>query len=54
MSVLVALVTGLVIWIVAWTFGVKAIDAFMLPIALTLAAATARIALPFIREQLGP
>ena len=53
MSVIVALTVGLVIWIAAWAFGVKAIDAFLITIALTTTAAAARIAAPFVRQQLG-
>lgn len=53
MSVVVAFTAGLVIWITAWAFGAKAIDAFLVPVALTVAAAAARIAAPFVRQQLG-
>ena len=53
MQVLVALTVGLIIWIVAWSFGVKSIDAFFVTIALVLAATAARFAGPFVRKQLG-
>lgn len=53
MQVLVALTVGLIIWIVAWTFGIKSIDAFFVVVALLLAATVARIAGPFVRHQLG-
>lgn len=53
MQVLIALTVGLILWIVAWAFGVKSFDAFMVTIALLLVATVARIAGPFIRRQLG-
>jgi uncharacterized integral membrane protein len=54
MSVLVALTVGLVFWIVAWSLGVKAFDAFMVTALLTLVAATARIVMPTIQKILKP
>ena len=51
---LVALTVGLVFWIIAWSLGVKAFDAFMVTILLTLIAATARIMMPFINRILKP
>ena len=53
MQVLVALTVGLVIWITAWSFGIKAFDAFLVTVFLVLAAATARIAGPYVRQLLG-
>jgi len=52
--VLVALTIGLVFWIIAWSLGVKAFDAFMVTILLTLIAATARVMMPFINRILKP
>ena len=52
MSIVVALTVGLIIWIVAWTFGFKSVDAFFVTVFITLVAAGARIARPAIREQL--
>ena len=54
MSVLVALTVGLVFWLVAWSLGVKAFDAFMVTMLLTLIAATARIMMPTIMRILKP
>ena len=51
---LVALTVGLVIWIVMWSLGVKAFDAFMITILLTLIAATFRIVSPFLHRLLKP
>jgi uncharacterized membrane protein len=53
MGVLVALTTGLVIWICAWALGVKSFDAFMVTAFLVVLAATARIAAPYVEQQLG-
>ena len=51
---LVAFTTGLVIWLVMWSLGVKAFDAFMITILLTLLAATWRIMAPFVHRLLRP
>jgi hypothetical protein len=53
-AILVAFTVGLIAWIVLWANGVKAFDAFLIPLALAVAAATVRIAMPFIRERLLP
>ena len=53
MGVLVALTVGLVFWLTAWAFGIKAFDAFLVTVGLTVAAATARIAAPFVNQFLG-
>jgi hypothetical protein len=52
-SVLVALTVGLVIWIVAWSFGIKAFDAFMVTVLLVVSAAAARALTPFVKQLLG-
>ena len=52
MSVLVALTVGLVIWIVAWAFGIKAFDAFLVTILLVVVAAAARLVGPFVKQLL--
>ena len=51
---LVALTVGLVFWITAWSLGVKAFDAFMVTILITLVAATARVMMPFVNKILRP
>ena len=53
MQLLVALTAGLVFWLVAWTFGVKAFDAFLVTLAILLGAVTARLFGPYLRDQLG-
>ena len=47
------LTVGLVWWIAAWALGVKAFDAFLLTVFMVVAAATARIYAPYIRQMLG-
>jgi hypothetical protein len=39
---------GLIIWIVLWALGSKAIDAFMITIVIVLLGATARMLVPFL------
>jgi uncharacterized membrane protein len=53
MAVLVALLVGLVWWITAWAFGIKAFDAFMLTVALVVSAAAFQMAKPFLDKMLG-
>ena len=53
MAVLVALTVGLVWWITAWAFGIKAFDAFLLTAGLVVAAAAFEIAKPFLDQLLG-
>jgi uncharacterized membrane protein len=53
MAVLVALLVGLVWWISAWAFGIKAFDAFMLTLALVVGAAAFQMVKPFLDHLLG-
>jgi uncharacterized membrane protein len=53
MAVIVALVVGLVWWITAWAFGIKAFDAFMLTVALVVGAAAFHMVKPFLDQLLG-
>lgn len=48
MLLFVSLVVSLVLWVVLWAIGVKALDAFMLSIAIMLGAAVAHIVLPML------
>jgi hypothetical protein len=52
MSVLVALTVGLVFWITAWAFGIKAFDAFLVTVLLVVSAAAMRAVMPFVRQLL--
>ena len=53
MGVLVALTVGLVFWIAAWSFGVKAFDAFMVTVFLVVTAAAVRLFSPLVKQMLG-
>ena len=53
MAILVALLVGLVWWICAWAFGVKAFDAFLLTVALVVGAVVFTMVKPFINKLLG-
>jgi hypothetical protein len=53
MAVLVALTVGLVWWIAAWAFGIKAFDAFLLTVALVVGAAAFEMVKPFLNQMLG-
>jgi hypothetical protein len=53
MPVLVALTVGLVWWITAWAFGIKAFDAFLLTAALVVGAAAFQIVKPYLDQMLG-
>ena len=53
MIVLVALTVGLVWWITAWAFGVKAFDAFLLTMFLVVSAAAYMLIKPFVDQLLG-
>ena len=48
MIVYVTLVIGLVWWIAAWAFGIKAFDAFLITVLVILLGATARIIAPYL------
>ena len=53
MIVYVTLVIGLVWWIAAWAFGIKAFDAFLLTAFLVVCAAAYQMAKPFLDQALG-
>jgi hypothetical protein len=53
MAVLVALTVGLVWWITAWAFGIKAFDAFLLTAALVVSAAAFQMVKPYLDQLLG-
>ena len=52
MAVLVTFTVGLVWWVCAWAFGIKAFDAFLLTVFITLVAATFVIVKPFLDQLL--
>jgi uncharacterized membrane protein len=51
--VYVTLVVGLVWWIAAWAFGIKAFDAFLLTVAMVVSAAAYAIVKPYVDQLLG-
>ena len=53
MTVYITLVIGLVWWITAWAFGIKAFDAFLLTVVMVVGAATYTIVKPFLDQLLG-
>ena len=54
MGIYVSAVVGLVIWIVLWAFNVKAIDGFILTLAIVLTATVVHLAGPHVRQSLKP
>lgn len=48
MGLLTAAVIGLVFWIVAWSLGVKSIDAFLVTIAIFLVAVVGHVVSPYL------
>ncbi|MGI8945641.1 MAG: hypothetical protein ACR2GL_05305 [Thermoleophilaceae bacterium] len=54
MIVLVTLTVGLVLWIVAWAFGIKAFDAFLFTSLITVMAAGWRLARPAGKRRIEP
>ena len=53
MTVYVTLVIGLVWWIAAWAFGIKAFDAFLLTAAMVIGAAAYAMVKPFLDRLRG-
>jgi uncharacterized membrane protein len=51
--VYVTLLVGLVWWIAAWAFGIKAFDAFLLTAAMVVSAAAYVMVKPFLDRILG-
>ena len=52
MIVLVTFTIGMVFWVVAWAFGMKGFDAFLVPALLTFVAAGVRLAQPHVHRLL--
>jgi hypothetical protein len=51
--VIVALTVGLVWWIAAWAFGIKAFDAFLVTAFLVVSAAAYELVKPYLNQVLG-
>ncbi|MDX6697453.1 MAG: hypothetical protein QOE65_850 [Solirubrobacteraceae bacterium] len=54
MALVVATATALVIWVVLWSIGQKALDAGLVALAIVILTATARIAMRYLpgRDEL--
>jgi hypothetical protein len=48
MGLVLATAAGLVIWLVLWALGVKAIDGFLITVAIALVAATVHMLQPYL------
>ena len=48
MGLLLAITAGLVAWLVLWALDVKAFDAFMVTVLVSLLGATARMLTPYL------
>jgi hypothetical protein len=48
MGLVVVTTVGLVVWLVMWALGIKAIDAFMITLLLVVLGATMRIIAPHL------
>ncbi len=48
MGLVVATTFGLVIWLVLWALGIKAIDSFIITVVVVLLGATARMLAPYL------
>ena len=48
MGLVVVTTAGLVVWLVMWALGTKAIDAFMITVLLVLVGATVRMLAPYL------
>jgi hypothetical protein len=48
MGLVVATTFGLIVWIVLWALGIKAIDSFIITVLVVLLGATARMLAPYL------
>ena len=48
MGLVVATTFGLVVWLVLWALGIKAIDSFIITVVVVLLGATARMLTPYL------
>jgi hypothetical protein len=51
MGLVVATTLGLIIWLVMWALGVKAVDAFLIPLLIVVVAATMRILASYLPNR---
>jgi hypothetical protein len=48
MGVLLTLIAGLVVWVVLWAIGAKALDAMLLTLTMLVVAAAVRLLAPYL------
>lgn len=48
MGLVVVTTFGLVVWLVLWALGIKAIDSFLITVVVVLLGATARMLAPYL------
>jgi hypothetical protein len=48
MGVLLTLIAGLVVWVVLWAIGAKALDAFLITLLMLVVAAAVRLIVPYL------
>jgi hypothetical protein len=53
MGLVLATVFGLIVWIVLWALGVKAIDSFLITVVIVVVGATVRMLLPQLPGNRG-
>lgn len=53
MGLVVATTFGLVVWLVLWALGIKAIDSFIITVLVVLLGATARMLAPYLPGNRG-
>jgi hypothetical protein len=51
MGLVVATTLGLIIWLVMWALGVKAVDAFIITLLIVVVAATMRILASYLPNR---
>ena len=54
MQIFVATVVGLALWIILWAFDVKALDGFLLTLAIVLGATVSWMVGPYVRRMTKP
>jgi hypothetical protein len=54
MQIFVATVVGLSIWIIMWALDVKALDGFLVTLAIILGATASWMIGPYVRRMLKP
>jgi hypothetical protein len=48
MGVLLTLIAGLVVWVVLWAIGAKALDAFLITLVMLIVAAAVHLVVPYL------